>query len=63
MLICLHVWFSVLSDNTITNSWLPKYRQKNRSNDLALLFSLLGAQFSTNFLDFQHVTSQDVFQN
>ena len=43
LFICLHVWFSVLSDNTTTYSWLPKYRQKNRSNDLALFFSLLGA--------------------
>ena len=40
---------------------MPKCQQKNCSNDLALFFSLLGAQFSTKFLDILHLTSQDVF--
>ena len=40
---------------------MPKCQQKNFSNDLALFYSLLGAQFSTNFLDTLHMTSQDVF--
>ena len=46
---------------TTTRSRMPKCQQKNCSNDLALFFSLLGAQFSTNFLDILHMTSQDVF--
>ena len=58
---CLFVYFFVLSDNRTTRSWMPKCQQKNCSNDLALFFSLLGAQFSTNFLDNLHMTSQDVF--
>jgi hypothetical protein len=44
--------YKIMSEDTITRYWLPECHQKNHSNDLALLFSLLGAQLLTDSLDF-----------